>query len=230
MNHLDIFEIPSAPGLKFRVHIEQDDTNDAPWEREDGHGPVRCVRKRAEGKRPGERILHENYPDIWLYDWQEASKIAKRDGWGGNDPVQADFDRLLRWLRSDWCYVGVCVEIIDADGDALTEKYDHALWGIESDCEDYIGEVARELAEQAGKAYAEEAQRVAAVNQAHIDMRANAARWAKLCAIIRHKPLGTEVEADGKLRSPTYTRWFFDCDDMTATSIQAALDSIQEPE
>lgn len=36
-------DILTVNGRAFRVTIEPDDTNDAPWGREDGHGPVRHV-------------------------------------------------------------------------------------------------------------------------------------------------------------------------------------------
>lgn len=70
-------------GNRFRVSFPFDDTQDAPWEREDGHGPVTEAPRRANrygyiSKAPGQRFLGEH----WLYDFAEACRIARRDGWG----------------------------------------------------------------------------------------------------------------------------------------------------
>ncbi len=143
-------------GRSFTASIEADDSQDAPWEREDGHGPVRVVRVRgglahAGVKRPGERLLHSDGWTCWLYDWQAACKIARRDGWNAapydapgriERAVSADFERMRGWLADDWHYVGV---IVSAD-DGESER--ESLWGIESDADDYLQEVAHELAER----------------------------------------------------------------------------------
>lgn len=153
-------------GLTFRVSIEHDDSRGAPWDEHDGHGPVRTDYK--DGKKPGERILTPTGSRDWwyLYAWAEASRIAKRDGWGlapdalaaltkklGREPkpgevreaaVQADFDYLRRYLNDDWTYIGVVVALLDVDGEPTSET--ESLWGIESDAHGYINETARELA------------------------------------------------------------------------------------
>lgn len=141
-------------GIKFVVHVKADDRNEAPWENEDGHGPVRVLCHALDGnKRPGERVLWQDGRTRWLYDWQAAIATAKQDGWdaepiGQGTPgeraaraVQADFDRLRAWLRGDWWYVGVCVRRAD-------DNTPNALWGIESDSPEYHAEVARELADE----------------------------------------------------------------------------------
>jgi hypothetical protein len=140
-------------GVTFRVRLGNDDVQDAPWDRSDGHGPVRRIRSR-DHKAPGERILAENRGYCWVYDWQAACKMARKDGWNAapfdaphriERAVQADFDYLRRWLTDDWCYIGVVVERLDDEGSAVA---DSALWGIESDAHDYISEVANELADE----------------------------------------------------------------------------------
>ena len=142
-------------GMQFKVHIEPDDDGEAPWERSDGHGPVRHMR-RSE-KRPGERPLIKDRDGTWLYDWQAACKLARKDGWNAEPygapnrierAVQADFDFLRGWLNDDWYYVGVCVSLLDKNGEDATEKYENAIWGIESNSDDCIGEVADDLADR----------------------------------------------------------------------------------
>lgn len=140
-------------GLEFNAYVEADDRNEAPWENEDGHGPVRVVSHSLDGaKRPGERVLHTDGHTSWLYDWQAACAMARTDGWNAapydapgriERAVTADFKRLRDWLRGEWFYVGVCVT---RAGEPASERYAHALWGIESDSPDYHQQVAAELA------------------------------------------------------------------------------------
>jgi hypothetical protein len=61
--------------------------------------------------------------------------------------VLADFNRLQAWLAGDWCYVGVIVTPDDGEGEPAS------LWGIESDCDDYLQDVAHELADEFAPAY-----------------------------------------------------------------------------
>ncbi len=67
--------------------------------------------------------------------------MARRDGWGGDNPVQRDFDYLRRFLSGDWEYVGVIVTDPETGESA-------SLWGIESDAREYIDEVSRELIDE----------------------------------------------------------------------------------
>lgn len=148
-------------GKNFVARIYVDDIADAPWERAEGHGPVRTVRARgvqSANKRPGERVLHSNGHTVWLYDWKAACETAKHDGWNAaphdarnrvGRAVAEDFDFLRGWLRGDWQYVGV----VTCAGDGSfsqddTDFYSNACWGIESTAEEYLREVAAEQAAQ----------------------------------------------------------------------------------
>ncbi len=170
MNDGDTFSIDDAPGYTFKLRVESDEDAGPPWERSersDGHGPVRSIRTpygmhHQDLKRPGERVMGNGRGDYWLYDWQKACQLAREDGWNAEPydapnrierAVQADFDFLRRWLRDDWRYVGVCVQLLDDEGEPTTERYEYALWGIESDCTEYIEEVARELAHECASAH-----------------------------------------------------------------------------
>lgn len=145
-------------GFTVKAFCEADDSSDAPWERDDGHGPVSEWTTRD--KRPGERLLNKDHGSKRFYDFAAAVKIARVDSWD-TEPygvgtageravraVEADFSRLQAWCSDDWHYVGVCVQV-SKNGIELTHKYDNALWGIESDCEDYLTEVAGELLDEA---------------------------------------------------------------------------------
>lgn len=157
----------------FEVRIYDDDDSQRPWERSDGHGPVREIRSRDE-KRPGERIMTsgERHAYVWAYDWQGAMQLAKRDGWGLGDKARAelarklgrqptpgevraesvrrDFEFLNGWVCDEWRYVGVVVMPIDPETDEPddSDEFTYALWGVKS-CGDYWREVARELADEA---------------------------------------------------------------------------------
>lgn len=74
-------------GATFRVAFPYDDTGDTPWEREDGHGPIsewrngRYSYTGRPSKAPGERPLCSDHGSARFYDFAEACRIARRDGW-----------------------------------------------------------------------------------------------------------------------------------------------------
>lgn len=153
-------------GRTFKVEVIPDDSMGAPWDEHDGHGVVSDWTRRE--KRPGERVLCSDRDSHRYYDIAETMKLARKDGWGleeealakladrlGRKPtkreitaaaVEQDFDRLRRWCEGDWYWVGVAVTLLDDEGEETDER--DSLWGIESDCEDYLEEVASELAEE----------------------------------------------------------------------------------
>jgi hypothetical protein len=170
MHALDTREI-EAHGLTFRVELFHDEDHGAPWDEEDGHGPVSDW-QRVDGwgswssKRAGQRVLCADRGSFRFYDEAEAIRIARRDGWGLNDEdraklaaklkreptarevtaeaVRLDFERMRAWCNGGWHYVGVVVTLLDIEGDPTHES--DALWGIESDSDSYIEETAHELA------------------------------------------------------------------------------------
>lgn len=154
-------------GRRFRFKLEHDDYGGMPWKRDDGHGPV--TDWTTADKAPGQMLLARDGSLFRLYyDFAEATRIAKAEGWGladqdlaalaeklGRQPtrkqivreaVLQDFDRLRRWCQDEWCYVGVVVQELDEDGRPLPGEA--SLWGIESDSREYHREVAEELAEE----------------------------------------------------------------------------------
>jgi len=151
-------DIIERHGKRYRVNTESDHLGE-PWKEHDGHGPVSEWTRRA--KRPGERVLCEDRGSKRYYDAEEATKIAKRDGWDGppyggtarqkaHRAVQADYDRLRRWCNGDWCWVGVVVtEICTCDKGHEHDGESASLWGIESDAGgDYLEQVANELIDE----------------------------------------------------------------------------------
>lgn len=148
-------------GFTIRAKIVHDPHCGEPWKAHDGHGPVSDWRP-MRSKRPGEWVLNRDGESARFYDMAEAAKIARRDGWGceggrleGESARQyaaraalADFKRLKAWCNDEWTWAGVVLEVERA-GVTLTDRYAHALWGIESDAGDYFAEVANDLLSEA---------------------------------------------------------------------------------
>lgn len=147
-NYFDTIEVD---GLSFAVSMEGDDYMSPPWEECDGHGPV--SEWTRYGKAPGELVLVEDHGCKRYYDYQEACRIARRDGWGNfqGTPRQraalaarADYERLRAWCQDEWSYVVLTVELLDDDGDktGITES----LGGVESDgWNEYAVELALQI-------------------------------------------------------------------------------------
>lgn len=143
-------------GFTLTATIHEDQNAGFPWENSDGHGSVSDWRT-MDSKRPGELVLDQSHRLARFYDFAEAVKIAKRDGWGapgdaGMKPAQkaahaarCDFEFLRGWCREDWRYVGVAVTVERA-GVTLTGEFDHAVWGVEDGAVDHLGELADECA------------------------------------------------------------------------------------
>lgn len=155
-------------GWSAEVRTEHDSDMEAPWEEHDGHGPVSGLVRRD--KRPGERVLQAESRVAIYYDFAEAVRIAKRDGWLCGNPshshatkdgvyvkrgelaacaVKADFQRLRAWCRGEWEWIGVLVTVRDASGEEVDSG---SVWGIESDT-DYWREVAAELIQELAAGY-----------------------------------------------------------------------------
>ena len=151
-------------GFTLTFTSEYDTDLGAPWEEEDGHGPVTDWVHRE--KRAGEILLCSDRGAKRFYDFAGAMAIAKRDGWGPSDEalaaltrklghaptkgqlaeaaVLADFHHLEGWASGRWRYVGVIVTLRNPEGEEVDSE---SLWGVE-DSGDYYQEVAEELAEE----------------------------------------------------------------------------------
>ena len=130
-------------GTTFHVEI-LDDCCEPPWEHSGWHGPVSEWTSRS--KCPGEWILDED-GIVKRYDFAEAMRIAKRDGWDAPPygvgtkgeralrAVTADFEHLRRWCKGDWKYVCLHVMLLGED-DEYGESgvlYDDYLGNVEYD-------------------------------------------------------------------------------------------------
>ena len=163
-------------GLTFGWETHRDGHMNEPWAEHAGHGPVRVVLRqhsRWPEKRPGEVAIYNGSGDRGrisdtLYDFAEATRIAKRDSWGLSEPerlqlaedlgcmptrkqvvrqaVINDMARMKAWIDDEWGWVYIICYLLDADGNRTPLR--DSLSGIESDNETYHAEVAAELAEQ----------------------------------------------------------------------------------
>ncbi len=135
------YELPG--GLYAIVKIEYDTDYSPPWKNSDGHGVVSDWEHRGEAD--GRWELCEDHYSRRYYDWRKTLKIAKRDGWGARDDnimdaVRRDYEYLRAWCKDTWYYVGLIVELYDANDELIGEE---SCWGYESYCEDYLCSEAR---------------------------------------------------------------------------------------
>ena len=152
-------------GRRFLVSMHADDDASPPWERSDGHGPVRYCEDR-EPLQPGETVLYDLRRGRYVYDLRAAISQSIREGWGRPSrerreeiarrlrkpaakvsAIDADMDFLRGWCAEDWCYMGVCVQILGPDDEPEGDEFAHAVWGVES-FGDYWEDVAADLASQ----------------------------------------------------------------------------------
>lgn len=147
--------------LNVTARVVHDDHADPPWEMCDGHGPVSDWTSRD--KRPGEVVLNRDHGSFRYYDWEEAIKIAKRDGWDAppygtgskgqkaERAVKADFEYLQSWCRDEWHYVGIVLSV--SKGDDTLDSHAASLWGIACNLPNrdnsYLLDLANELLDEA---------------------------------------------------------------------------------
>lgn len=141
-------------GREFIIDVTGDDGCDLPWECCDGHGPVSEWTQRA--KRPGERVLSQDGRYFRYYDWQEAAKMARRDGWNAEPydapgriqrAVQSDFDFLRRFCEGQWCYLTVRARVLDEEGEPDDDSAEYCGM-VESDDMDHVLDIGRENASE----------------------------------------------------------------------------------
>jgi len=155
MNDVYRTETRDHGAMTFRIEWVHDTDAGAPWDREDGHGPVSGW--TSDPKAPGQMVLCSDRRMHRYYDFAEAVKIAHRDGWDtkpyctrkpgerAHAAAMADYNYLRQWCDQQWHYCGIVVTLLDADGEPDVNA---SLWGIEdglSDMADYHEEVIGEL-------------------------------------------------------------------------------------
>jgi hypothetical protein len=157
---------PDTNGVYYVATVKYDGCGEAPWEENDGHGPVSDWR-RLDSKRPGERVLCTDRSSARFYDFEEAVKIARADGWDAEPyktgtpgeravrAVEDDFKVLKAWCNDEWSYCGVVLsqrQIVDED-DVELDKHVESLRGIEANYpgtkNEHLTQVANDLLEEA---------------------------------------------------------------------------------
>lgn len=120
-------------GFTVTARIERDDSGDKPDERDMGFWPS--------------------------LDPKSAGYIGPRSRSTLARHMARAKEIMDAWKNDEWWYVGVCVTVSWL-GAELTGEYDHACWGVEcnypiagrgrkANPNKYLGEVARELAQEA---------------------------------------------------------------------------------
>jgi hypothetical protein len=154
----------TSNGFRFVATVHHDDDTGEPWKEHDGHGPVSDWTRRD--KLPGELVLSSDGQSKRYYDFAEACRIARAEGWGCGTDIEGetarqkaaraarhDFEVLRAWCNDQWAWCGIAVQVFGPDDAELCGEYDFALWGIEynypgSD-NSYLIEVANDLASEA---------------------------------------------------------------------------------
>jgi len=148
-------------GFTITAAIHHDSDSGAPWKENDGHGPVSEWTSR--GKSAGERVLISDRHCSRYYNFSEAVKIAKRDGWGvaggkqeketdaqyATRAAEHDFSVIKAWCNDEWSWCGI---VVTASREGI-ELGTASLWGIELNYPGsdnaYLLEVANELLPEA---------------------------------------------------------------------------------
>lgn len=149
-----------AKGFTVTARVERDDDMGEPWKEHDGHGPVSDWTRRD--KRPGERVLIEDRGSRRYYDFAEAVKIARRDGWNAEPysdtetageraakAAEADFRNLKAWCNDEWWWAVVVLSV--SKGGVEIDDCAACLGGVAVNCgdNDYLTTVANELLPEA---------------------------------------------------------------------------------
>ena len=93
--------------------IKHDSDTGAPWSEHDGHGPVSDWTTRD--KRPGELVLCSDRNSRRYYDFAEACRIARRDGWGWM-PGKVTTAQNSGGVWHSWCDTGAEYPIYNTGG------------------------------------------------------------------------------------------------------------------
>lgn len=167
-----ITELPN--GWSIAVSVEPDYLMDAPWSGNDGVGVVLPI--PWEGYK-GDFGIGASRDNLY-YDYKASMQKALEEGWDAKPygtgskrdrahrAVLADYNRLYAWARGDWCYVTLCVSLLDRRGKELATE---AVSGYESSETAYLCSEARDWA--AGMIRGERRARKAAERSARIASR-----------------------------------------------------------
>jgi hypothetical protein len=139
-------QILTVDGIDFLISIEPDQDCPPPWENSDVIGPVSMRHVRAWGqiqKAPGEIHLGQYERYQVFYDFQEAVKQARSDGWNtapftwktkgeqAHHAAMAMVRYLKNYLRGNWEYAHITVHALDDSGDLL--PLSDSIGGVEYD-------------------------------------------------------------------------------------------------
>ena len=151
------FEIEtfSVGRRKFRAYGDYDQGRRAPWEEDHFYrGPtVTDWGPEPDEMPPTARVLCRDRRSVRLFYGCQFIENALNDGCDKKqaaEQLEACFQRCKDWCDDKWHYIGVTVYMLDARGNDIDPPPEamNSLGGIESDDDDCIKEVSRELAEE----------------------------------------------------------------------------------
>lgn len=146
-------------GFTITARVERDDDMGPPWKEHGGHGPVSDWTDRPQ--RPGELVISSDRSRYRYYDFKEAIKIAKRDGWDvppyawvtpgeqAERAVRHDYNHLRAWCNDEWYWCGIVLSVQRAG--IMLDSHAASIWGTECNAGDnsHLTELANELLDQA---------------------------------------------------------------------------------
>lgn len=152
--------IDIGAGYSVRCKLADDDTGFAPWEQCEALAvPITLPRyaSTVDGELSGHMRI-DTRDDVLYYPFADAvrkwradnDQYCLKDGRAQRQAqavaaARAEYDFFRSWLRENWSYVGVIVELLDDDGAVIGSD---SLWGIESNSDDYLLETANDMAAQ----------------------------------------------------------------------------------
>lgn len=141
-------------GRQYIAYTAYDDSAELPWDNDcqlDNVVSDWCYcRYGRPTKAPYERIINSDRGAYLAFDTRRYMAIAKEHGCTrqqAHEQCLAAFERCRRFVDDQWHYIGVIVECLDEEGEVIGED---SIWGIESDCKEYISETIRDLIEDIG--------------------------------------------------------------------------------
>ena len=131
---------------KFVFEAKHDESGRRPWEDYSIYDDV-VSNWVTRDKKPHERILTTVEKSKRFFNVKKYLNLAKSHGCTKKqaaDQLETSFKHLQDWCNDHWHYIGVCVTLLDDEGDRTNTT--ESLWGVEDSDQAYIEKIARELA------------------------------------------------------------------------------------
>lgn len=159
-------DVELGAGHTLRAKLEYDEGHEAPWIEYHCLAKPESLGRRyrasyderlVDGELSG-HVRMDTRHETFYYPFADALARARAEQreYAGKigraeiesraiSTVQSERKFFARYLREDWAYVGVVVELVNDDEDVIASE---SLWGIESDADEHLTETANDLARE----------------------------------------------------------------------------------